>query len=503
VLNALTDLYVATFGMPPVSHAFLAGDGSRRRMLRLTGGDGTSLIGVHGPDALENRAFISYAASLRSAGLPVPAVHAVDEEAGVYLVDDLGDVTLHDLLLRARSAGRFPEDVLPAYRQVLTWLPRFQVEGGRAVDYAAAYPRPRYDAQAMQWDCNYFKYDFLKLAHVPFHEGRLEEDFQRLIAWLGEAEGGHFVYRDLQSRNIMWKDAAPWFIDFQGGLQGPLQYDVAKLLYEGKAGLPQATRDALLDHYLEALATHIEVDRDRFLAHFRGFVVLRILQGLGAYGYLGLYGRKPQFVARIPHAIRDIEALLASGFLPLDLPELRRVFETLVADEVLRREPPRANGEHLTVRIASFSYKGGYPPDEGGHGGGYAFDCRGLPNPGRLPEYAGRSGLEPEVVAYLETEPACGPFFDHAHALVTAQIQVYVDRGFDSLQVLFGCTGGQHRSVYMAERLGRVLRAAGLTANVTVDHMETARWPASAARIAPITLPDPVPDAVPLPDPGA
>ncbi len=456
-------------------------------MIRLLGADGASVVGVFGPDALENQAFLSYAESLASAGLPVPKVLGADLAAHVYLVEDLGDVTLFDALASARPAGQgpLPAPLLALYRRVLTWLPRLQLEGGRAVDYSVAYPYPRYDAQAMQWDCNYFKYDFLKLAHIPFHEARLEADFRRLIDWLqsctGEAGGGHFMHRDLQSRNVMVQDGEPWFIDFQGGLEGPLQYDVAKLLYEGKAALPQAVRDQLLDHYLDALAEHVPVDREQFLAHFRGFVVLRILQGLGAYGLLGLYGRKPQFVARIPHALRDLESLLATGFLPLELPELRTVFETLVADENLRKPPPTP-GAGLTVRLGSFSYKRGVPEDESGNGGGYAFDCRGLPNPGRLAEYAGRSGLEPEVIAWLDDQPACAPFFAHVLGLVRAQVEVYRERGFQSLQVMFGCTGGQHRSVFMAERLAAALTATCPEVTVAVTHAESIHWPAGATR---------------------
>jgi hypothetical protein len=279
----------------------------------------------------------------------------------------------------------------------------------------------------------------------------------------------------------MLRGEDPWFIDYQGGLQGPLQYDVAKLLYDGKAALPPEVRRELLDHYLEALARHLPVDRDRFLEHFRGFVVLRILQGLGAYGFLGLYGRKPQFLARIPHALDDIEGLLADGFLPLHTPELRTVFERLVEDPALRKHaaPPAAG---LTVRVGSFSYKRGIPADPGGHGGGFVFDCRALPNPGRLAEHAGRSGLDAEVVAYLDAQAQTAGFLRHARALVGEQLEAYERRHFDSLQVSFGCTGGQHRSPYCAEHLAAAVRARFPGAQVVVTHAEVLHWPATARR---------------------
>ena len=478
VTSAFDRLHEETFGVPPSAVAPLAGDGSRRRMERLTADSGATCIGVHGPDALENRAFVGFARALREAGLPVPQVLATDDAAGLYLVEDLGDVTLYDALQSARDAtdGAFPPSMHETYLEVVRRLARLQVEGGRAIDYALAYPRRRYDAQAMQWDCNYFKYDFLKLAGVSFHEGRLEEDFGRLIAWLTEADAAHFMHRDMQSRNVMLRDGEPWFIDFQGGLQGAPQYDVAKLLHEGKTHLPAETRDALLDAYLEALGALVPVDRAAFLRHLRGFVVLRILQGLGAYGLLGLYQRKPQFLARIPHALRDVETLLADGFLPLELPELRGVFERMVARRDLRREAA-APGAGLTVRVASFSYKRGLPEDEGGHGGGFVFDCRALPNPGRLSAYRGLTGLDAEVVAWLESQAEVEPYVAQALALVAAQVDTYRTRGFDSLQVLFGCTGGQHRSVYCAERLAAALRARFPDVTVPVRHAETQHWP--------------------------
>ena len=483
--SALDSLFRDTFGESPTSRTPLAQDGSRRRMIRLVDEHGHRAVGVIGPDRHENRAFLSFSRTFREIGLPVPEVFAAEEARGVYLVEDLGDTTLFDALTGAREPGAmaFPEVVVPVYRRVLEWLPRFQVQGGRAVDYGVAYPRARYDAQAMQWDCNYFKYDFLKLAHVPFHEARLEEDFATLLGWLGQAPADHFVYRDLQSRNVMVRDDEPWFIDYQGGLQGPLQYDVAKLLYEGKARLTPELRSELLDHYLEALGTQVATDRTAFLTYFRGFVVLRLLQGLGAYGLLGLYERKPQFMARIPFAIRELEALMDDGFLPIALPALCEVFERLIADDVLRAESPPPT-DRLTVRVGSFSYKRGIPEDPSGHGGGFVFDCRALPNPGRLAEYAGRSGLERGVGLWLASHEEVEAFFEQARALVDRQVAVYRERGFVSLHVAFGCTGGQHRSVYLAERLAAFLREQAPDAVAEVTHHEGIHWPATAQRAA-------------------
>ena len=240
-------------------------------------------------------------------------------------------------------------------------------------------------------------------------------------------------------------------------------------------------REDLLGHYLDAVSEHIELDRGAFLERFPGFVLLRILQGMGAYGYLGLYGRKPQFVARIPPAINELESLLDSGFLPIELPELRRALEHIVAHETLRTPMPELGGE-LTVRVGSFSYKRGIPEDPGGHGGGFVYDCRALPNPGRLAEYAGLSGLDGEVSGWLEEQSDVEPFFTNAYELVAAQVETYLSRGFDSLSVQFGCTGGQHRSVYLAERLADQLRSDFPQIAVPLRHAEAMHWPSGARR---------------------
>ena len=484
-------LYLARFGSAPTSEAPLSGDGSKRDMTRIVGPAG-SAIGVLGPDREENRAFLSFSRAFRGIGLPVPEIYGADEAAGAYLVEDLGDTTLFQALSAARRAEPrpFPASMLPVYRRVLETLPRFQVEGGRVVDYAVAYPRAAFDRPSMLWDLNYFKYHFVKLSHVSFNEDRLERDFERLTDVLLAADASHFLYRDFQSRNVMLRDGEPWFIDYQGGRRGALPYDVASLLYDAKAEIPPAVRDDLLEHYLEALSRHVPVDPAQFREQYKGFVLVRILQAMGAYGYRGFYERKPHFLASVPPAVRNVRHLLATDAFPADLPEIRAVFERIAADPSLSGAPgpsgqaPAARG--LTVHVGSFSYARGAPDDPGQNGGGFVFDCRALDNPGRLEAFSARSGLDPDVIAFLEARPETHAFFAHAKALVLAQAAAYVARGFTSLQALFGCTGGQHRSVYLAERLGRELAAAMPGIEVRVAHAERDRWPVAvpAARSA-------------------
>jgi aminoglycoside/choline kinase family phosphotransferase len=487
VQKVITRLFEERFGTSPASVLPIEGDGSSRKMFRLIGPDYQTTIGVVGPDREENRAFLSYSRSFRKAGLSVPEIYAVDETAGVYLEEDLGDTTVFDALIgaRKRDGSGFPSSMLPVYRRVVEELPRFQVEGGRAVDYSVAYPRAAFDRQSILWDLNYFKYHFLKLAQIPFNEARLERDFKRFTTFLLKADRRHFLYRDFQSRNVMLRDGEPWFIDYQGGRRGALQYDIASLLYDAKAALPDEIRDQLLNHYLDALERYLPVKRDQFREFYRGYVLVRIMQAMGAYGYRGFFERKIRFLQSVPFAIDNIERLLTREGLPIELPELESVFQRICASASLRQRPMRPQ-PGLTVNIGSFAYKRGYPEDTGGHGGGFVFDMRALHNPGRYAEYSGLCGLDDPVACFLESVPEVEEYWDNVQKLIDTQVETYLTRGFTSLSVYFGCTGGQHRSVYFAERLARHLHERFPEVNVVVSHREEQHWPqdrmAEAAR---------------------
>jgi aminoglycoside/choline kinase family phosphotransferase len=480
--EALVRLYAARFGRPPRSILEIAGDGSTRSYYRLVGEDLRTAIGAVGPDHEENRAFLSFTRAFRRAALPVPELYGVDEPVGVWLEEDLGDTTLFNALVDARKrelGTSFPASMLPLYRRVVEVLPRFQVEGGRVIDYSVAYPRDAFDLQSILWDLNYFKYHFLKLAHIPFNEQRLENDFLALARYLLQADTRHFLYRDFQSRNIMMVDGQPFFIDYQGGRRGAPQYDIASLLYDAKAAIPDVMRQQILEHYLDALSEHLAFDRDEFLELYRGYVLVRIMQAMGAYGYRGFFERKPRFLQSVPYAARNIRALLERG-LPVALPELETVFQRIV-DEWAHRNEAAEPGPGLTVRIGSFSFRRGYPDDEGGHGGGFVFDCRALPNPGRHLEYRMLCGRDAGVVEYIERCAEAHFFWNHVRSLVDAQVEEYLRRNFSSLSVAFGCTGGQHRSVYFAERLAAHIRHEFPQVNVVLVHREETAWPREEA----------------------
>jgi len=348
-------------------------------------------------------------------------------------------------------------------------LPRFQVEAGRDLNYNVCYPRASFDQQSIAWDLNYFKYYFLRLAGVPFNEQALEDDFGRLTTFLLEAPNDYFLYRDFQSRNVMLRDEQPFFLDYQGGRKGALQYDIASLLFDGKADLPPALRQQLLDHYLDCLAGFIEVDRAAFMRHYYAYVYVRILQALGAYGFRGFYERKAHFLESVPYALKNLRWLAANAELPIALPALMTALEAMSASEKLQGLASSAKG--LTVRIFSFSFHRQMPADESGHGGGFVFDARSLPNPGREEQYRQLTGKDAPVIDYLNRQESVHRYLAGVLPLVDSSVAAYQQRGFSNLMVSFGCTGGQHRSVFLAEQLAKHLRgSAGV--EVAVRHIE-------------------------------
>ncbi|MDE3110046.1 MAG: phosphotransferase [Acidobacteriota bacterium] len=428
---------------------------SGRKIIRLAGGQ-TTAIGVLYDVREENAAFLEFSRHFRKHGLPVPQIYAANLDQGAYIEEDLGDLTLFDFLSRNRSGEELDAEVIGAYRKVVDVLPRFQIEAGRDLNYKFCYPRAVFDAQSIAWDLNYFKYYFLKLAGVAFNEQSLEDDFARLTKFLLSARLDFFLYRDFQSRNVLLRGGDPWFVDYQGGRKGALQYDIASLLYDAKADIPPALRQQLLDRYIQRLADFTDIGRDEFMRHYYGYVYVRIMQALGAYGFRGFYERKSHFLQSVPYAMKNVRWLLRNVELPIALPSLMDAFGRMAASE--RLQSLNAKDGCLAVRIFSFSYRGGVPRDETGHGGGFVFDARGIPNPGREERFKPLTGKDAPVIEFLDREPSTRAFLAHASSLVDASIDAYLRRGFTSLTVSFGCTGGQHRSVYFAEQLAKKLR---------------------------------------------
>ena len=441
---------------------------SGRSIIRLSN-DSTSAIGILYGVREENVAFLEFSRAFRRNGLPVPQIYEEDLDHGAYLEEDLGDLTLYQFLSEHRKGDEIAAEVIDAYRRVVTILPRFQVEMRNKINYKVCYPRSSFDRQSITWDLNYFKYYFLRLAGIPFSEQALENDFSRLTKFLLGVDRDFFLYRDFQSRNVMLVERNPYFLDYQGGRKGALQYDIASLLFDAKADLPPALRQQLLDHYLDTLETFLPVDRGVFLHYYYAYVYVRVMQALGAYGFRGFYESKPVFLQSVPYALKNIRWLLHNVTLPVALPALMAAFTAMLGSGKL--QSITAESDKLTVRITSFSFHRGLPKDETGHGGGFVFDARSLPNPGREERFKPLTGKEAAIAEYLEQRESVHHFMSNVTSLVDASVRNYQDRGFKNLSVSFGCTGGQHRSVYLAEQLAKYLREGGKV-DVVVRHRE-------------------------------
>jgi aminoglycoside/choline kinase family phosphotransferase len=469
-MDVLNRLFEEHFRSPVKRIQPLQGDlgGSGRKIIRLSGEKGRAIGVLYGVRE-ENVAFLEFSKHFRRHGLPVPEIYGEDLDHGAYLEEDLGDTTLFEFLSKNRTGEKIAPMVVEAYYKVVAVLPRFQVKASSDLNYDVCYPIGSFDRQSVAWDLNYFKYYFLRLAGIPFNEQALENDFARLTEFLMTADRDYFLYRDFQSRNILLRDGSPFFVDYQGGRKGALQYDIASLLFDAKADLPPDLRQDLLDHYLQALGQHIKVNRDAFLRHYYPYVYVRIMQALGAYGFRGFYERKAHFLQSVPYALKNLRWLLHHVELPIELPTLLGAFRSMLASEKLHGLASEA--ENLVVRIFSFSFHRGLPKDESGNGGGFVFDGRSLPNPGREERFKALTGKDTPVIDYLNQQESVHQFLASVMSLVDASVGSYKERGFKNLMVSFGCTGGQHRSVFLAEQLARRLRAKN-GVEVAVRHLE-------------------------------
>ena len=426
----------------------LTASGSPRRYFRLTG-EKSTLIGVAGTSIEENRAFIAMSKHFHALGLPVPQILAETSDAKFYLQNDLGDTLLFDFMAEGRKTGVFSEKEKEMLRKTIAKLPSIQVLGAQGFDFSVCYPQPEFNERSVFWDLNYFKYNFLKTTGIDFQENRLEDDFVRFSEVLLRSKTDTFMYRDFQSRNVMIKDGEPYFIDFQGGRRGPLAYDLASFLWQAKANFSPELREELIQVYLGSLKQLITVDEDNFRKQLNHFVLFRTLQVLGAYGFRGYFEKKPHFLQSIPFAIENLKELLKSDF-----PEFPYLVEILKQMTGLEQFNPKS-GERksLVVKVYSFSYRVGIPEDNSGNGGGFVFDCRAIHNPGKYEQYFELTGLDEPVKEFLEKDGEITAFLADAFKLVDNSVNRYLERGFANLMISFGCTGGQHRSVYSAQKM--------------------------------------------------
>ncbi|MBQ3656114.1 MAG: phosphotransferase [Bacteroidales bacterium] len=434
--------------------------------------DGCECVGTIGKEFKENLAFISFSKSFLSQNLPVPEVLEISDDSLAYLQTYIKGVSLFEYLESHRQGDYSPDSkTVEYYKKVLEFLPKFQVKCSNSLDYSKCYPRKKFDAQSIMWDLNYFKYYFLKTTHTVFEEQSLERDFLTLTNNITAVGSDYFMYRDFQSRNIIIReDGQPYFIDFQGGRKGPLQYDVASLLFDAKACLSPELRDELLDFYISELKKYTEVDETQFKKAFYSVVLIRILQALGSYGYRGFLEQKPHFLTSIPPALQNIRYLIETEKLNIKIPHIKKCLNSLIENQELLS----GNSEKtvLTVTVQSFSYRRGIPYDSSGNGGGFVFDCRAIHNPGRYEKYKTLTGKSPEVIEFFSHEPQMAEFVDLTQKTVALSVKKYIQRGYSNLSVSFGCTGGQHRSVYCAEKTAEFLKEKFPEINVVLKHLE-------------------------------
>ncbi len=445
--------------MSPSLVTMLTPAGSNRQYFRLHGDK--TVVGVVGTSIDENNAFLYLDRHFLEKGLPVPEVIAVSDDGMEYLLEDLGDVSLFSMR----------HDV-PLLRATMEKLPDFQFLGGKGLDYGKCYPVAVFDAQAILWDLNYFKYCYLNTTTVSYREDLLEKDFRIMAQRLSADKYGTFMYRDFQSRNVMVKDGKPYFIDFQGGRRGPCEYDVVSFLWQAKAAFPVALKEELVDAYIASARRYADIDSASFKSGLREYVLLRTLQVLGAYGFRGKFERKPHFLQSIPMALANLDELLES---PIEYyPYLCSILRTMLdsCKENAQSAVVAGKQSSLTVTVTSFSYKRGIPEDLSGNGGGFVFDCRAMENTGGYAEYKSVTGLDKPVIDFLESRGEIKSFLENCYGLIDPAVKCYDNRGFTSLMVSYGCTGGQHRSVYSAQHTAEHIKRLFPNVNVRLIHRE-------------------------------
>jgi aminoglycoside/choline kinase family phosphotransferase len=446
--------------------------GGDRVYYRLVTEAGKSFIATASNNIKENETFLYFTNHFGNIDAPVPEVFAVNDDKTVYIQEDFGDASLLSIL----EEKGFTEEVKNLYKKTLQALAALQIKGDENLDYKKCITSKEFGKQAILSDFLYFKYYFLDTLKIPYDKEKLGDDLDALSNYLNHADFKFFLYRDFQSRNIMITDGEPHFIDYQGGMHGALQYDVASMLWQAKADLTDEWKTELLHYYIECAEKELEqtIDVTRFVSQYNGYVLIRLLQVLGAYGFRGLLERKAHFLTSIPLALRNLKSFLQNNKMGISVPEFERVLELIVADEVIHRfEPIKATAETpLTVQIKSFSFlKSGYPKNVSDNGGGFVFDCRGILNPGRIEQHKKETGRDKPVQDYLTEKTRMDEFLAGVFSTVDISVEDYIKRDFEILEVNFGCTGGQHRSVYAADALARHLKNKYAVKTV-VKHVE-------------------------------
>ena len=434
-------------------------------------------IATYGANLKENNTFIYFSRHFKKKKLATPEILFVNEEGDIYIQEDFGTVSLMGKL----EENGLVEEVYSYFKKSLEQLALLQINGHEGLDYKKCLTNSSFGKQAILADLLYFKYYFLDALRRPYDKQKLMDDFEALSSYLSRTEYKYFMFRDFQSRNIyIAEDGSVHFIDYQGGMKGAPQYDVASLLWQARANLPDEWKQRLLEDYIDAFETIIKnpIDRELFRSQYNGYVLIRLLQVLGAYGFRGLFERKAHFLTSIPLALENLKWFVNNQNIGIAVPEFKKVLEICISDEVIQEfTPVQATAETpLVVIINSFSYlRTGYPKDESKNGGGFVFDCRGILNPGRIDEFKSQSGLDKTVKDYLEQQTKMPDFLNSVYSVLDITVENYIKRDFENLMISFGCTGGQHRSVYAAEAVARHLRNK-FKVKIMLVHQNRENW---------------------------
>jgi aminoglycoside/choline kinase family phosphotransferase len=431
-----------------------------------------SFVATTSNNIKENETFLYFTNHFKSVGAPVPSVFVINEEQTIYIQEDFGNVCLLDIL---EAKGK-TEEVKKLYKKTLQAVAKLQIHADKDLDYKKCITSREFGKQAILSDFLYFKYYFLDTLKIPYDKEKLGDDLDALSTYLNHTDYKFFMFRDFQSRNVMIHNEDPYFIDYQGGMKGALQYDVASMLWQAKADLSNEWKTELLEYYIDCAEKELgeTVDRSRFVSQYNGFVLIRLLQVLGAYGFRGIFERKAHFLTSIPLALRNLRDFLQNNKVGISVPEFERVLQLIIKDDIIHRfEPIKATEETpLVVHIKSFSFlKSGYPKNESTNGGGFVFDCRGILNPGRIEQHKKETGRDKPVQDYLLEHTRMEEFLAGVFNAVDISVEDYIKRNFEVLEVNFGCTGGQHRSVYAADALARHLKNK-YAVKVSVKHVE-------------------------------
>ena len=474
IIENIRELFTTFAGQSFEQITKIPESGSDRTYFRIEHNNET-FIATHNLNIKENKTFISFSKHFKTLGLPVPNIFAVNEDLTIYIQEDLGTASL----LNELEAYGHNDFVYTLFCKSITQLAKLQINGHVGLDYNLCLTGKEFGKQAIMSDLLYFKYYFLDTLKLPYDKQVLLDDFDALSTYLTRTEYKYFMFRDFQSRNIIVNNNEVFFIDYQGGMQGALQYDVASLLWQAKAALSDEWKSSLLEYYMDTIDTLLEkpVNRSLFVSQYQGYVLIRLLQVLGAYGFRGLFERKAHFLASIPLALKNLKSFLENNRAGIVLPEFDRILHLIITDEITSRFNPVQANEHtpLVVKIKSFSYKKGIPQDASNNGGGFVFDCRGILNPGRFNAYKTISGKDKAVVDFLEQQTKMNAFLNSAFDMVDISVEDYLQRGFENLAINFGCTGGQHRSVYAAEQMARHLKNK-YKVKTELEHTNQSNW---------------------------